>query len=113
MAQTTGRIGPLQIGVIGLTLITAFMHLALAFAGAGLVFIFNALGYIALASALYAPVTGLEPRRNLIRYALIAYTALTIALWVVFGARNEIAAINKIVEALLIVLLIVEARKSS
>jgi hypothetical protein len=43
---------------------------------------------------------------------LVGYTALTIFLWVLVGARNSIGYADKIIELALIVLLVLEARNS-
>lgn len=65
-----------------------------------------------LTALLYAPVRALDPYRHLIRYALIAYTALTIVMWVAFGTRGTIGYVNKVNELILISLLVVEALRS-
>lgn len=98
----------LRIGIIILTLGTAFIHLTLAFPDA--VFILNGLGYLTLLVALYLPIPQLTQYRHLVRWTLVGYTALTIFLWVLFGARTPIGYIDKLIEAVLIALLIVEAR---
>ena len=46
------------------------------------------------------------------RWALIGYTALTLFLWILLGARTSIGYIDKTIEILLILLLLVEARRS-
>jgi hypothetical protein len=101
----------LRIGIIVLTLGTALTHLALAFPDT--VFILNGLGYLVLLGALYAPVPQLAERRPLVRWVFIGYTALTIALWVAFGARVPIGYINKINELALIALLVLEGRQDT
>jgi hypothetical protein len=100
----------LRIGIIILTLGTAFIHLTLAFPDA--VFILNGLGYLTLLVALYLPIPQLTQYRHLVRWTLVGYTALTIFLWVLFGARTPIGYIDKLIEAVLIALLIVEARRT-
>ena len=99
----------LQIGIIMLTLGTALIHLQLNFPDA--VFILNGLGYLALLAALYLPVPQLARYRSLMRWALVAYTALTIFLWILFGARTPIGYIDKLVEVALILLLLIESRR--
>jgi hypothetical protein len=51
--------------------------------------------------------------RRLVRYALIAYTALTVILWVIGGSRIPIAYIDKAIEVVLIVLLWIESRQAT
>jgi hypothetical protein len=47
--------------------------------------------------------------RWLTRYALIGLTAATIAGWLAFGARFDLAYIDKAIEVVLIALLLVES----
>jgi hypothetical protein len=99
----------LRAGITALTLATAFIHLQLAFPDP--VFILNGLGYLTLLAALYLPVPRLARYRNVVRWVLVGYTALTILLWVLFGARIPIGYIDKAIEITLILLLLLEARR--
>jgi hypothetical protein len=99
----------LRAGITALTLATAFIHLQLAFPDP--VFILNGLGYLTLLAALYLPVSRLARYRNVVRWVLVGYTALTILLWVLFGARTPIGYIDKAIEITLILLLLLEARR--
>jgi len=112
MRDASPRLGPLQIGVIALASATALIHLALGLQFSVPMFVLNALGYWVLLAGLYLPLPALAARRAWIRYTLLAYTALTVALWVLFGARDVAAYADKLVEAALIVLLVVEARRA-
>jgi hypothetical protein len=100
----------LRVGIILLTLATALIHLQLAFPDPA--FILNGLGYLTLLAALYLPVPRLARYRNTVRWVLIGFTALTILLWVLLGARTPIGYIDKAIEIVLIVLLLLEARRS-
>jgi hypothetical protein len=94
----------LRIGVVALTLATAQIHATLG----GLLFTLNAIGYATLAAAMVLP--GPVGRiRWLTRYALIGFTAVTIAGWLAFGARFDLAYIDKAIEAALIGLLLIES----
>jgi hypothetical protein len=104
-------VAPLRVGVIVLTVGTALIHLYLGLQGFPL-FILNALGYLALLAALILPIPVISDYRNLTRWVLVGYTALTIFLWVLVGARNSIGYADKIIELALIVLLVLEARNS-
>ena len=99
-----------RVGIVVLTLATALIHLQLAFPDPA--FILNGLGYLTLLAVLYLPVGRLARYRGILRWALIGYTALTIFLWIVLGARTPIGYIDKIIEILLILLLLIEARRS-
>ena len=100
----------LQVGIVLLTLATALIHLQLAFPDPA--FILNGLGYLTLLAALYMPVPRLARYRNVVRWVLIGFTALTILLWILLGARTPIGYADKAIEVALILLLLLEARRS-
>lgn len=109
MSPAQPRLGMVQIGVIVLTVATAIIHFILALILAfDRLFIANALGYLALVAALYVPVRALDPYRNLARWGLLFYTSITVVAWVLIGVRSPIAYIDKAIELLLIVLLVVD-----
>lgn len=119
--MTTIRAGysvPLAVAIVLLALGTALTHLFLGFQltsfggwSLGILFILNGLGYIGLTALLYLPVCALDPYRGVLRYALIAYTALTIVLWIPFGTKSGLGYFNKLNELVLIALLVFESRK--
>ena len=96
----------LRVGIVLLTAVTAAIHFSLLFPD--VTFILNALGYIALLIALFAPVPGLEGRKPLVRWAFVGYTALTVLLWLLIGERSTIGYLTTTVELALIVLLLME-----
>ena len=100
----------LRAGIIVLTLGAALIHFSLAFPDPG--FILNALGYLTLLAALYLPVPQVARYRSVVRWVLIGYAALTISLWILFGERIPIGYTAKAIEVVLIVLLLLEARRS-
>jgi membrane-bound ClpP family serine protease len=100
----------LRVGIVLLTLATALIHLQLAFPDPA--FILNGLGYLALLAALYLPVPRLARYRNIVRRVLIGFTALTILLWILLGARTPIGYVDKAIEIGLILLLLLDARMS-
>jgi hypothetical protein len=108
--ETTNN-GALRAGIAVLTLATALIHLQLNFPDP--VFMLNGLGYLALLAALYLPVPRIARYRNLVRWALIGYAALTIFLWILLGARTPIGYTDKVIEIVLIALLLIEARRSN
>ena len=111
------RLGLLQIGIVILTVITALIHLFLGigfFPGfLGIMFLLNGIGYLVLLAALYF-IPQLAARRGLIRWLMIAFTALTFVLYFVFNWPDHIleipGLITKTVELLLIVLLLFDTR---
>lgn len=108
--QPTRSFGPLQLGIVLLTLATATMHFVLIFPD--VLFILNALGYVTLLAALYLPLAALTPHRWLVRWLLMGYTALTIGLWLAIGQRDAYAYVNKLIEVALLGLLWVEQRRA-
>src|SRR3712207_9384691 len=86
----------LRIGIVALTLGTASIHLSLNFPDPA--FILNGLGYLSLLAALYLPVPRPARYRNIVRWVLIGFTALTILLWILLGARTPIGYIDKAIE---------------
>lgn len=98
----------IQVAIIVLAIATALIHLILSFwfpSGPDPIFILNGLGYIGLIVLLYGPLPQLARYRRQLRWVLLLYTAVTILLWVVIGARSAIAYINKLIEVALLVLL--------
>jgi len=71
-------------------------------------FTLNAIGYATLATAMVMPGP-IGRIRWLTRYALIGFTATTIFGWLAFGARFDLAYIDKAVEVALIGLLLIES----
>jgi hypothetical protein len=111
MNRTQTQPGSLQVGIIVLTIATAIVHLSLLFPD--VLFILNGLGYLGLLAALYLPISLLADRRNMVRWALMGYTTLTIILWVIIGSRITIAYVDKVIEVVLIVLLWLDGRAGS
>ena len=111
MITATPSATKLRLAIIVLTVVTAAVHLYLGFQGLPL-FVLNGLGYLALLAALYLPVPRLAPYHDLARWVLVGYTALTIVLWLVItgGMSAAIGYMDKVVEVLLIVMLLAEAR---
>jgi hypothetical protein len=110
MTTQTTTDGVLRTGIIVLTLGTALIHLQLNFPDP--VFILNGLGYLTLLAALFLPIPQVASYRNVVRFVLIGYAALTIFLWILLGARTPIGYIDKIIEVALISLLLLDARRS-
>ncbi len=119
MTRSTVRIGALQIGVIVLTLATALIHLWLGILQltlgimGGVMFVANAAGYVSLVAALYLtlPIDFLIKNRSLVRWALVAFAAVTILGWVAIGDRGLLGYVDKVIEVALIALLVIEARQ--
>lgn len=100
----------LRVGIVALTLGTALIHLSLNFPDPG--FILSGLGYLTLLAALYLPVPQVSRYRDVVRWVLVGYAALTILLWILLGDRTAIGYTAKAIEVTLIALLLLEARRS-
>jgi hypothetical protein len=92
--------GLLRAAIVALTLATAWIHYSLG----GMLFLMNAAGYLTLALAMVLPGP-LGRGRWLVRLALLAFTATTIAAWFLFGARFPLAYLDKAIEVGLVFLL--------
>lgn len=95
----------LRGGVVFLTLTTAAVHASLG----GLLFTVNAIGYTTLAIAMVLPGRVAE-LRWLVRLALLGFAVATIGGWIAFGARFPLAYVDKGVEVVLVVFLVLELR---
>ena len=94
----------LNIAIVDLALITAYIHLTLG----GTLFTLNAIGYAALAAALVAsaiPHPFVARFAWLPRVALGAYTAVTIVAYLVVGPYFSLGWVAKGVEVAIIALL--------
>lgn len=111
MSGRASHLSTISYAIVLLTAITAGIHLYLSFKfpqPPDPIFLLNGLGYLLLVVALYGPHPRLLPMRKRVRWLLIAYTALTVVLWIFFGARTPIGYLDKVVEVLLIGLLWLE-----
>jgi hypothetical protein len=93
----------LRAGIVAAALATAWIHASLG----GTLFLMNAVGYATLAAAMVVPGP-LGHLRPLVRLALLGFTVVTIAAWVAFGARFELAYIDKGIEVVLVALIALE-----
>ncbi len=110
MAKSQAKLDAQDYVIILLAIATALVHFSLIFPDT--VFILNGLGYLALVAALYLPLPQLIEHRAKIRWLFMAYTALTVLLWVFMGARATIAYIDKLIEVVLIILLWIKSQKA-
>lgn len=102
------KIGTSQIIIIILTLITALVHLALFRAG-GVIMLLNGLGYLGLLVMYFFKFDFLPIQRSLIRWAFIAYAAVTFiayfATWRMDSFSNPMGLVTKVLELVLIFML--------
>jgi hypothetical protein len=112
MNKTAQNISRLKIGIIFLTVATAAIHLIVAFIFPSMraLFILNGLGYLALLVAYFLPQ--LSSYRNIVRWLLIAFAAVTIiGYFVVNGFKvDPLGWVDKAIEIALIVLLWMDGR---
>lgn len=129
MSATGNRpsIGPVQIGVILLALVSGGIHLYFIFIEGFLsglpteqqmgpiyqfLFISNFFAYLTLAVAMYLPVSLLPRLRPIMRVMLIAIAMASIASYFAVGFYDTLGNVTQIVEALLIALVTVDAGMS-
>jgi hypothetical protein len=106
LATRVAGIG-LTIGIVELTVTTAFIHLTLG----GLLFTVNGLGYLALASAVAAASVIRGPLARfgwLPRVGLAGYTAVTIGAYLVIGPYFSLGWVAKGIEVAILTLLAVD-----
>ena len=94
----------IRIGIVGLTLGTAYIHSTLG----GLLFTLNALGYLVAAVAIVIPLSLAVRYRWVVRLGLMGYAATTIIGWAIQGPYYSTAFIAKGIEVALIILLAVD-----
>lgn len=98
---------PSDYAIILLTLATALIHFTLLFPDP--VFILNGLGYLTLLAATYLPLPVAKDNPGLVRWAFLAFTAVTIIAWVIMGNKSwpagALGYITKLIELVLIALL--------
>ncbi|HLW02063.1 MAG TPA: hypothetical protein VKT82_25645 [Ktedonobacterales bacterium] len=109
----------LSVGIVVLTISTALIHflLALSIGPPGLapfplLFYLNAIGYVVLLIAYFAP--SLFRLRRPIRWLLTLYAALTFALWFVLNKHHDAEGyLDKVLAIALIILLVVDDRRAT
>ncbi len=115
--------GPVQVGAVLLALATAGIHLYLflieGYLGNGemlpvyqLLFINNVLAYGTLAAALLLPISPLPQLRPITRTLLIAIAVASIVSYFYVGVTDLLGNVDKVIEALLIALLTINAAMS-
>jgi hypothetical protein len=117
-ADMNAKLGPIKIGIIITTLITALMHLGLSilllsgseYQTLGVLFILNGLGYLALLAAYFLPQPVFKRYRGLTRWLLAGFAAVTIIAWFVMNGdfSDPASLITKAAELILIVLLLLD-----
>jgi hypothetical protein len=111
VAKLSGR----QKAIVGLTVATAIIHIILAILSRGetmflVLFLLNGIGYLALLAALYF-LPQMAGQRTMVRWALLAFTAVTFVLYFVFNwpdIWSPMGIVDKLIELVLIVLLLQE-----
>ena len=106
----------IRYGIILCALATAYLHITLS---PDIMFTLNGLGYLGLLGAYLLPIAFFQQKHNLVWWALVGYTALTIILWVVMGEKDfnasptaPIGYYAKAAEVLLLVFLWADKPKS-
>ncbi|HEY3523359.1 MAG TPA: hypothetical protein VGK63_06620 [Candidatus Limnocylindrales bacterium] len=108
MQGSEGRLTPtgvaLRAVIVGLTLVTGYIHSTLG----GPLFSLNAFGYAVAAIAMIVPLGIAIRYRGVVRLGLVAYAATAIVGWALMGPRYPTAYLAKADELLLIAVLAVD-----
>ena len=110
-SRTSTGVG-LGAGIFLLALATAVIHLYLGLSFGNTLFVLNGLGYLGLLAALQLPIPQLARFRPIARWALVGYTTLTIVLYFIDNPGMTIGYVDKVIEAALISLLLVDAYRA-
>jgi hypothetical protein len=108
---TQSRLNGMQIAIVLLAFATGLIHLWKGLNDGLLMFIANGIGYWTLAAVAYLPIAALANFRRLAKWALLAFTAITIIGWVLIGERSTIGFVTKAIEVALIVLVYLDLRQ--
>ena len=108
------KLSKLQLSIIGLTIITAVVHLLAGLSN--FILILNGLGYLTILAALYIiPVNSIRKMQVPLYWGLIGYTLLTIVLYFVShpwgyegDALDRLGLVTKAVEVVLAGLVLVD-----
>ena len=99
-----------QMAIVVFTLITAFIHMVMLnmlMRKVDLLFTLNGLGYLTLLVAYFLPFA--KKYRNLVRWAFLAFTAVTILAWIGIGDKSwpggALGYLTKLDELVLIIAL--------
>ena len=109
----TSALNPKRYAIVALTVITALIHLGLGINPLNPLFLLNGVGYLVLIVALYF-IPQLAGKRALIRWALLAFTAVTFILYFVFNwpdIWSPVGLIDKAIELTLIILLFLDRKE--
>jgi hypothetical protein len=106
----------IHYGIILAAIATAILHIMLF---PDIMFTLNGLGYLGLLGAYFLPIAFFQQRHNLVWWALVGYTVLTIVLWLVMGEKDfnasptaPIGYYAKAAEVLLLIFLWLDKPKS-
>jgi hypothetical protein len=110
---------PLRLAITLLAVATALIHwsLLVIMGRFDLIFFLNGVGYLALTFAYLTDRPLGATRRPLLHGLFIAYTAVTVLAWLAIGEKNPattlgaLGYIDKIIEILLIVALVISLRR--
>jgi hypothetical protein len=117
-SPAVAHVEPLAFCIVVMAVATAVIHLLLGLSLGPpslqpfpLLFYLNTVGYLVLVAALYTPQ--LHAIQPVVRWVFIAYTFLTIVLWMVLTPhRTALGYLDKAIEVALVVLLLVDERRS-
>jgi hypothetical protein len=114
------KFSAVQLGILITTVITALVHLGLAFLFSrtaaerpmGILFLLNSLGYLTLLAAYFLPQPLFRRYHAIVRWGFVAFAAVTIIAWYIVNREGHLmdplGLFTKLDEVILIVLLILD-----
>jgi hypothetical protein len=102
----SSNLSPSQLLIVVLAVLTALVHFYLCLAsGFDIIFFLNFLGYLGLTVVYFLPIPFFQNYHRLVRWAFMAFVAVTIIAWIVVGMRVWYGYVDKLIEVGLLVLL--------
>ena len=111
MDKSPSKFSLVQLVMLAAALTAAAIHLYLGLKFADVIFVLNGIGYIGLVGMYLLPINFLKPFHNLIGWALMGYSALTIILWAIMNGKPDPVGLLALgVEAAIIVTVLLDMR---
>ncbi len=110
-SATQSRINGLTLVILLLAVATGLIHLTKGINDGLVMFIANGIGYLVLAAVGYLPLPVSDRIRVLDKWALLAFTAITIIGWLIIGERTALGFVTKTIEVVLIILVFLDLRR--
>ena len=101
-----------RYSIIGLTIATALIHLVLS-GGSNVLFILNGIGFLGLLGLIYLPLSFMDGKRAMAKWALAGFALITIIAYFIINPErfsSPLGLITKVIELALLILLVKDNR---